>query len=239
MSFSYLVSLWQIQKITKVEKMPYTYEYPRPMVTVDIMILRYVNQQFEILLIQRKQDPFAGQWALPGGFIRMTEKLREAAERELAEETSLRNCALFPLSYADQPERDPRGRTISFIFGGIVGPPFPVLNAASDAGSLAWYPLKNLPALAFDHTAVIEQCFQDFKIQLTMNHGILAFLQDSFSFQDLESCYQALYNNKENLPLLIDSAIQKKLIRKDSERHFQRLVSGLALYDNDMYSFLE
>jgi 8-oxo-dGTP diphosphatase len=209
------------------------------MVTVDIMVLRYVNQQIEILLIQRRQDPFAGQWALPGGFVKMTERLQAAAERELAEETSLQKCPLFPLTYADHPERDPRGRTISFIFGGIISPPFTVLKAASDARSVDWYPVSNLPDLAFDHASVIEKCFQVVKLMLTTNYGLLAFLPHSFSTRDIESCYHTLYNTTEQLPVLISSALQKKLIRRDSENHFVKLVSGSDLYDHLIFSFPE
>ena len=87
----------------------YTYKYPRPMVTVDIILFRFFKENLEILLIQRKNNPFKEKWALPGGFIEMNEPLLEAAKRELKEETAVDNIKLFELKTFGKPGRDPRG----------------------------------------------------------------------------------------------------------------------------------
>jgi len=133
----------------------YHYEYPRPMVTVDMVVLR--KEKSEVLLIERGNDPFRGEWALPGGFIEMNEKLEESAIRELQEETGITGIALKQLKTYGEPGRDPRGRTISVIFGGqaIEGEQ---AIAGDDAAKAEWFSIHGLPKLAFDHSLILEEC---------------------------------------------------------------------------------
>ena len=173
--------------------MSYSYEFPRPMVTVDVLIFRYRKPDIEILLIQRKYPPFKDRWAIPGGFIEMDETLVNAARRELYEETSLQDIPLLPLAYADQPERDPRGRTISFVFGGILSPPFQKPEARDDAGALDWVNAEQLPDLAFDHRYLIRNCYEIFKNLLASCFGLMAFLESTFSRIELEDCCIKLF----------------------------------------------
>src|SRR5437879_11623384 len=93
----------------------YTYDYPRPAVTVDILIVSDEPAP-SVLLIRRKHDTFAGMWALPGGFVDMDESLEAAARRELYEETGVEAAELEQLHTFGDPGRDPRGRTISVVY---------------------------------------------------------------------------------------------------------------------------
>ena len=139
--------------------MPYTYPYPRPMVTVDILLLRNGKSGDEVLLIQRKNPPFAGKWALPGGFIDENESLEDAARRELQEETGISGLPLTQLHAFGDPGRDPRGHTITIVYGAILPPTHPVkLAAGDDARKAAWFALDQLPPLAFDHAKIIPFC---------------------------------------------------------------------------------
>jgi len=135
--------------------MSYTYEYPRPAVTVDAAVFRKTGDQWQILLINRKNPPFQGMWALPGGFVDVDETLEEAAERELLEETGLKNTNLQQLHTFSAPKRDPRHRTISTVFLGVAGDEELVI-AGDDAGEVRWFPIQELPSLAFDHNEVID-----------------------------------------------------------------------------------
>ena len=177
--------------------MAYTYQYPRPMVTVDILLYRYADSVIEILLIQRKQPPFKSKWAFPDGYMGMKEKLCDAASGELFEETGVRPDFLFPLTYGDDPDRDPRGRTISFIFGGIVSPPFPEVKAGDDASRAAWYSLIRLPNLAFDHDDILRRSWEQLKRELQTNFLIAAFLPLRFSLSDLQQLFQKIYSNSK------------------------------------------
>ncbi len=132
----------------------YSYNYPRPAVTTDVAVLR-LEELPEILLIQRKDPPFKGLWALPGGFMEMEETLEEAARRELMEETGIRAAELIRFDTYDRPGRDPRGRTITQVFVMIWKEALGIPEAGSDAAGLQWFGLHLLPELAFDHKEIV------------------------------------------------------------------------------------
>lgn len=136
----------------------YTYPYPRPAVTVDAILFKKGTN--ELLLIQRKKDPYAGKWALPGGFLEMNELLVDGCRREVEEETGLQVKELTQFKTYDSIHRDPRGRTISVVFYGIVEDGFAV-QGGDDASAAAWFPVDRLPKLAFDHALIISE-FVDF-----------------------------------------------------------------------------
>ena len=132
----------------------FSYEYPRPAVTADVAVLR-LEELPEILLIKRKDPPFEGHWALPGGFLEMEETLEEAARRELMEETGIRAAELIRFDTYDKPGRDPRGRTITQVFVMIWKAEMGIPEAGSDAAGLQWFGLHLLPELAFDHKKIV------------------------------------------------------------------------------------
>ena len=136
--------------------MPYTYDYPRPSLTVDCLIFGGEANQRQILLIQRKHEPFKDCWAIPGGFMDMNENLEQAALRELEEETGVTQIALTQMHTFSQVDRDPRGRTISVAFYGFANLASTKIKAADDASNVAWFPIRKLPPLAFDHVKIIE-----------------------------------------------------------------------------------
>jgi 8-oxo-dGTP diphosphatase len=144
--------------------MPFTYDYPRPMVTVDVAVLVRSERALEVALIRRGHDPFEGAWALPGGFIEMEERLVDSAKRELEEETGIRAKWLAPACFAGDPGRDPRGRTVSAVFYHVTWER-PEVCAGDDAAAVAWFPIDSLPPLAFDHgdvlTAILLQVEKD------------------------------------------------------------------------------
>lgn len=131
----------------------FCYDHPRPAVSVDIVVLR--RDASEVLLIRRKNEPFAGLWALPGGFVDPDETLEQAAKRELEEETGIR-AKVEQLAAFSDPDRDPRGRTISVAFVARVAASRAV-SAGDDAADAAWYPTSRLPRLAFDHRKIIRK----------------------------------------------------------------------------------
>ncbi|WP_423127166.1 NUDIX domain-containing protein [Gaoshiqia sp. Z1-71] len=137
----------------------YTYRYPRPALTVDAIVLK--RETNELLLIQRAKDPFAGKWALPGGFVEMGELLVDSCRRELEEETGLKLQELIQLKTYDAIDRDPRERIISVVFYGFADRDA-MVSGADDALRAAWFPLDQLPELAFDHDVIIS----DFKAEL-------------------------------------------------------------------------
>jgi 8-oxo-dGTP diphosphatase len=135
-------------------KRRYSYDYPRPSVTVDIVVLSH-NVDPDVLLIRRKHEPFAGCWALPGGFVDMEETLEAAAQRELCEETGVEAKELIQVHTFGDPGRDPRGRTISVVYLTILDQSKIKPRPADDAAGVGWHSLRHLPGLAFDHAQIL------------------------------------------------------------------------------------
>ena len=135
--------------------MVYTYPYSRPSLTVDIIIFRIFENEPEVLLIKRANEPFKGQWALAGGFVDKDEPLEEAAARELKEETGLNGILLTQMHTFGSPGRDPRGHTVSVVYVGYL-PVGAEATAGDDASEIAWFGVNELPELAFDHSLIID-----------------------------------------------------------------------------------
>lgn len=131
----------------------FTYSYPRPAVTVDAIL---VSPQNSVLLIERGREPFKGKWALPGGFIEMDEELETACRRELEEETGIRVGVVKQFRAYGGVNRDPRHRTISVLFYAYTDSELTPC-AGDDAAKAQWFPLNQLPKLAFDHQEILEE----------------------------------------------------------------------------------
>lgn len=142
--------------------MSYTYDYPRPAVTVDAIIFVQSEENMEVLLIQRKNEPFKDYWALPGGFVDEGEAPLAAALRELEEETALSGVDLTPCGFYGEPGRDPRGHTISLCYQGVATVEMKSqVTALDDAVDIAWFNVGDLPRLAFDHLGVLTDILKN------------------------------------------------------------------------------
>lgn len=135
-----------------------TYKYPRPSVTVDLVVFAAGRGGTRVLLIRRKGKPYAGRWAIPGGFVNMGEPFEAAARRELKEETGLDHAG--PVAFIGvfgRPGRDPRGRTISVAHATVLRPPLPPIEGGDDAAEADWVALDEAMAtrLAFDHNEIL------------------------------------------------------------------------------------
>ena len=178
---------------------PYCYEYPRPAVTVDVVVLSFPGEELEVLLIRRRHDPFAGMWALPGGFVEEDEDLVTAAARELEEETKLSGAPMVQIGAFGAPGRDPRGRTISVAYLALLSPQQrsqASLRAESDAAEVAWQPLAGLPQLAFDHRLIIDCARERLRAAWQPDGAALALLPDLFTFAQAQSLYAAVMQER-------------------------------------------
>jgi 8-oxo-dGTP diphosphatase len=138
----------------KARQKQYCYDYPRPAVTVDVVVVTG-EEDPRVLLIRRKQEPFIGSWAIPGGFVEMDETLEAGARRELREETGIQVGVLKQLHTFGDPGRDPRGRTIAVVYLVQVDADRLEVRAGDDAAEAGWHLLRQPPPLAFDHDQIL------------------------------------------------------------------------------------
>lgn len=166
-------------------------------VTVDVVALTVRDGALNVLLITRLIEPFRGKLALPGGFVLSGEDLLEAAGRELAEETGVEHLPghLEQLGSYGPKGRDPRGDVLT-VAHLLLAPDFPVLAAGSDAEQAAWYPLRDVPELAFDHARILEDALERAKSKLEYSPLGAAFCGDEFTIAQLRSIYEAVWGTR-------------------------------------------
>lgn len=174
--------------------MPYTYEYPRPSVTVDCVVFGFDDKEpdLKVLLIQRAAEPFKDCWALPGGFVDMDEPVETAALRELEEETGLTDVFLEQLYTFGNPNRDPRGRVISVAYYALIAPADKQIAAASDAQNVHWFSVNQLPPLAFDHHLILETGLQRIRGKVSYQPIGFELLPEKFPLSGLQKLYETI-----------------------------------------------
>ena len=172
---------------------PYCYEYPRPMVTVDLLIFGLDGDSLRALFIRRKNDPFQGCWAIPGGYLEMDETLGAAARRELKEETGLdAPKVIAEVGVFADPGRDPRGRTISVAHVGAIAGLLPPIAGGDDAAEAAWLDPFAADPLAFDHGMIRDRALHRLREAVLIGPGGLDLLPDPFEVADLHRLFHAL-----------------------------------------------
>ncbi len=170
----------------------YSYEYPHPAVTVDIVIFTIRDDQLKLLLIRRAGEPYQGKWALPGGFVALDEDLEQAARRELEEETGVAGVYLEQLYTFGKPDRDPRERVITVAYYALIPSDKLQLRAASDAEAVGWFGLDELPELAFDHPKIVEMAHERLVAKLEYSTIAFQFLGETFTLSELQSVYEII-----------------------------------------------
>ncbi|MDD2695579.1 MAG: NUDIX domain-containing protein [Anaerolineales bacterium] len=171
--------------------------HPRPALTVDVVIFTLKSSRLQVLLIQRARQPFAGDWALPGGFVSMEEPLEEAAMRELLEETGIREAYLEQLYTYGDPDRDPRGRVVSVAYYALIPSDAQVRSqGGSDASQARWFPIDELPKLAFDHNDIIAYGLRRLRYKLEYSAVGFQLLPEDFTLGELQRTYEIILGEK-------------------------------------------
>ena len=188
----------------QVSEGSYTYKFPRPTVTVDVVVFGLdMNQSpptLNVLLIKRGRPgtPFEGCWALPGGFVGQNEDLEVAARRELVEETHAECSYIEQLATFGKPGRDPRGHVISVAYMAMVRTDAVTVEGDDDASEAAWFPVSELPQLAFDHDDIMAEATKRLRSKLRWEPIGIDLLPESFSIDDLRRVYETVLGRELN-----------------------------------------
>ena len=173
---------------------PYQYKYEHMAVTTDCAIFTYEDWKLKVLLVRRGGEPYKGQWAFPGGFLKMDETAEEGARRELREETGLVPSAIGQLGVFSDVDRDPRERVITIAWYALVKPSEVV--GGDDADEAAWFPVDALPPLAFDHRKIFEAAMERLRRDIHFQPVGFDLLDDEFTIPDLQRLYEAILGVK-------------------------------------------
>ncbi len=172
------------------EELKYHYKYPHPSVTTDCVIFGFDGTRLNVLLIERGNDPYKGCWAFPGGFLNMDESAIEGAKRELYEETGLRDAYIHQFHAFSAPDRDPRERVISIAYFALVR--LTDVKAGDDAAKAQWFPLDEIPPLAFDHDKMLREALKALRRMIHFEPIGVELLPENFTKTQLQSLYEAI-----------------------------------------------
>ena len=174
----------------------YTYEYPHPAVTTDCVVFGFDGETLNLLLINRGIEPYKGCWALPGGFMKMDETAEEGALRELQEETGVKDIYIEQLQAFSTVNRDPRERVITITFLAFVRQEKYEVIAGDDAAKAQWFPINELPELAFDHKKIITVALDKLRWKMTYEPLAFRLLNKSFTITQLQTVYEVVFDKK-------------------------------------------
>jgi len=173
--------------------------YKKPSVTVDIAICQIRDGIFKVLLIKRKNSPYKGMWAIPGGFLQVDarETLEQTAARELMEETGLKGIYFEQLKTYGDPDRDPRMRIITVAYYALMPTGMGLEpRAGDDAAEVQWFSFQDLPKLAFDHDIILQDVRDRIKGKLNYAPIIFNMVSEQFLWSELQAVYEAISGEK-------------------------------------------
>lgn len=210
-----------------------------PAIAVDNVVLTFRDKALQVLLVQRKDNPYKGSWALPGGFVGNQESLEAAALRELLEETGIRKAFIEQLHTFGAVDRDPRGRVVSVAFYALVRAEQSHTVPGSDASDAQWFNVHELPDLGFDHVEIITYALSQLKQKFRFQPICFELLPKEFTMTQMQRLYESVLEtelDKRNFRKKIASL--DLLTTANAKQHTENKRSPI-LYRFDMAKFAD
>jgi len=199
-----------------MEQRMYHYQYPHPSVTTDCVIFGFDGTKLNVLLIERGIEPYKGQWAFPGGFLRMDETALEGAKRELKSETGLKDAYIHQFHTFSDPTRDPRERVITIAYYALVR--ISEVQGGDDAAKAQWFPLDKVPSLAFDHDHILREAEAELRRQIHFEPIGFELLPEKFTMTQLQRLYEAILGVKFDRRNFSNKMLKLGLLVEQEER---------------------
>lgn len=202
------------------------------MTVVDVIIFTFEGNELRVLLIKRKAPPFGGIWALPGGFVKKYESLRHAAERELHEEAGVRADYLEQLYTFGDPKRDPRGRVVTVAYFALIPRGTMKIRGGSDASDAAFFSVRRLPSLAFDHKKILACALTRLSGKIQYTNIVRSLLPKAFALGEIQDLYEAIWGRR-----LDKRNFRKKMLSLGLLKDLPRMRKGLRQRPARLYTF--
>ncbi|MBX4205032.1 MAG: NUDIX hydrolase [Candidatus Doudnabacteria bacterium] len=193
-------------------KTPQKYNYA--VIATDIAIFTMQNEQLKVLLIKMKKAPYTGSWALPGGLIKGDENLDDAAERILLDKAGLSHVYLEQLYTFGRVDRDPFGRVVSVSYFALIPNSGITPKTSSEYSEIAWFSVKNLPKLAYDHKEIVQAAIQRLQSKLSYTNIIYGLLPKEFTLGELQTIYEIILGKKLDKRNFRKKILSLKLVKK-------------------------
>ena len=166
--------------------------YKFAVIATDVVIFTVQEGRLKVLLIRMKKVPYEGFWACPGGLVKPDESVEAATKRHLFDKTGVRDVYLEQLYTFGEVDRDPFGRVVSVVYFALIPTESLKLKTTSEYADVAWFPVKSLPRLAYDHGKVIEVAVEKLKNKLAASNIVYSLLPSKFTLSDLQKIYELI-----------------------------------------------
>ncbi|WP_108823250.1 NUDIX domain-containing protein [Dysgonomonas sp. Marseille-P4361] len=211
----------------------YTYDYPRPAITVDCIIFGFDKNELKVLLTKRAIEPYLGKWAFPGGFINIDETADDCARRKLLEEAGLQDIFMEQLYTFSDLNRDPRYRVISIAYYALVRSTDYILDAGLNIEDVQWFSLQEIEDLAFDHNKILDIAIERLKGKIRYQPIGFELLPEKFTLPDLHRLYETILQRDIDRGNFRKKILSMDLLIDHSDEQENRPSRGAKIYSFD------
>jgi ADP-ribose pyrophosphatase YjhB (NUDIX family) len=208
-------------------------KYKYAVIAVDVIIFTINKGKLQVLLIEMKKKPYASSWAAPGGLIKISESLEDAAKRVLREKAGMRNVYLEQLYAFGNPKRDPFGRVVSVAYYALIPGDGIVLKTTKEYAGVKWFPVDDIPRLAYDHKDILKKAVRRLQRRLTQTNIACNLLPVEFSLSELQKTYEIILGKK-----LDKRNFRKKILSLDLVEMTPKKRRGVSNRPANLYRFL-